>query len=101
MKVAPEVDDAGSLESCFKRTLEDASYSRHRAMWPRLRGLVWIEGSGERNKPKPCEEGGFYAYIRELPSLHTQRQTIPEATRNLKRCDFELLLSRSRLFQSS
>jgi len=33
---------------------------------------------------EPAEEGGFLAYIPELPGINTQGETLVEAKRNLK-----------------
>jgi predicted RNase H-like HicB family nuclease len=30
-----------------------------------------------------CEEGGFHAFIPEIPGVHTQGETIEETTKNL------------------
>ncbi len=32
---------------------------------------------------EPCEEGGFIAYVQELPGINTQGETIEEAKENL------------------
>jgi predicted RNase H-like HicB family nuclease len=32
---------------------------------------------------EPCEEGGFHAFIREIPGIHTQGETIGETQANL------------------
>ncbi len=32
---------------------------------------------------EPCEEGGFIAYIQEIPGINTQGETIDEAKENL------------------
>ena len=32
---------------------------------------------------EPCEEGGFIAYIQEIPGINTQGETIDEAKKNL------------------
>jgi predicted RNase H-like HicB family nuclease len=40
---------------------------------------------------EPCEEGGFHAYFRELPSVHTQGETVPEASHNLVDAFYQVL----------
>ena len=32
---------------------------------------------------EPCEEGGFHAFIREIPGVHSQGETIEETSENL------------------
>jgi predicted RNase H-like HicB family nuclease len=32
---------------------------------------------------EPCEEGGFHAFIREMPGVHSQGETLEEASENL------------------
>ncbi len=32
---------------------------------------------------EPCDEGGFIAYVQELPGINTQGETIEEAKENL------------------
>jgi len=32
---------------------------------------------------EPCEEGGFMAYVQEIPGINTQGETIEEAKENL------------------
>ena len=32
---------------------------------------------------EPCDEGGFIAYVQEIPGLNTQGETIEEAKENL------------------
>ena len=32
---------------------------------------------------EPCKEGGFIAYIQEIPGINTQGETIDEAKENL------------------
>jgi predicted RNase H-like HicB family nuclease len=32
---------------------------------------------------EPCEEGGFHAYIKEIPGIHSEGETIEEAQGNL------------------
>jgi len=32
---------------------------------------------------EPCEEGGFIAYVPEIPGINTQGETIEEAKENL------------------
>jgi predicted RNase H-like HicB family nuclease len=32
---------------------------------------------------EPCEEGGFIAYVQEIPGINTQGETIEEAKENL------------------
>lgn len=32
---------------------------------------------------EPCEEGGFLAYIEEIPGINTQGETLDEAKTNL------------------
>jgi len=32
---------------------------------------------------EPCEEGGFHAFIREIPGIHSQGETIDETEANL------------------
>lgn len=32
---------------------------------------------------EPCEEGGFIAYIEEIPGINTQGETLEEARENL------------------
>ena len=32
---------------------------------------------------EPCDEGGFMAYVQEIPGINTQGETIEEAKENL------------------
>jgi predicted RNase H-like HicB family nuclease len=32
---------------------------------------------------EPCEEGGYLAYVQEIPGINTQGETIDEAKENL------------------
>jgi len=32
---------------------------------------------------EPCEEGGFIAYVQEIPGINTQGETLEEAKENL------------------
>jgi len=32
---------------------------------------------------EPCDEGGFIAYVQEIPGINTQGETIEEAKENL------------------
>jgi predicted RNase H-like HicB family nuclease len=32
---------------------------------------------------EPCDEGGFIAYVQEIPGINTQGETIEEARENL------------------
>ena len=32
---------------------------------------------------EPCDEGGFIAYVQEIPGINTQGETIDEAKENL------------------
>jgi predicted RNase H-like HicB family nuclease len=32
---------------------------------------------------EPCDEGGFIAYLQEIPGINTQGETIEEAKENL------------------
>jgi len=32
---------------------------------------------------EPCDEGGFLAYVQEIPGINTQGETIDEAKENL------------------
>ena len=32
---------------------------------------------------EPCEEGGFIAYVQEIPGINTQGETLEEAKDNL------------------
>jgi predicted RNase H-like HicB family nuclease len=32
---------------------------------------------------EPCDEGGYHAFIREIPGVHSQGETIEETSRNL------------------
>ena len=32
---------------------------------------------------EPCDEGGFIAYVQEIPGINTQGKTIDEAKENL------------------
>jgi predicted RNase H-like HicB family nuclease len=32
---------------------------------------------------EPCDEGGFHAYIKEIPGVHSEGETVEEAQANL------------------
>ena len=43
---------------------------------------------------EPCEEGGFHAYIKEIPGVHSQGENLAEAQGNLMDAFHELLAYR-------
>ena|SRR3981081_3518551 len=61
--------------------------SEYRANAKRLKEALEETRSGERLKLtavfESCEEGGYHAFIPEIKGVHTQGETIKEATENL------------------
>lgn len=44
---------------------------------------------------EPCQEGGFHAYIEEIPGIHSEGETIEEARDNLADAFREILIWRT------
>jgi predicted RNase H-like HicB family nuclease len=53
---------------------------------------------------EPCDEGGFIAYVQEIPGINTQGDTLDEAKENLAdavNLVFEEMRAKGRKFRTS